>query len=91
MPRRPRHFRVDAEATIELRLGALQRGMHNVAAQDYRCAFRPHHDTNITRGVPRPRLVNETVAAGVVGGSGWRVAVPGPYPLFGEWCPYFQK
>ena len=34
-PCRARHFRVDAKAAVELGFGALQRRMHDIAAQDH--------------------------------------------------------
>src|SRR5437870_2482856 len=47
-PCRSRHFRVDAKAAVELRLGALQRGMHDVAAQDHGCLPRANDDADMT-------------------------------------------
>ena len=35
LPRRARHLRVDAKAAVELGLGALQRRVHDVAAEDH--------------------------------------------------------
>ncbi len=73
-PCRSRDFRVDAKAAIELRLGALQRRMHDVAAQDHRCLPRPDDDTDMTGGVPRPRVYMHVVVKGVVGGDQFRLA-----------------
>ena len=36
-PCRSRRFRVNAEAAVELRLGALQRRVHDIATQDHGC------------------------------------------------------
>src|ERR1700746_485157 len=55
-PCRARHFRIDTKAAVELRFGALQRRMHDIAAQDHGCLRRPHHDAYMTGRVPRPRL-----------------------------------
>src|SRR5215470_12428808 len=68
-PRRLRRFRVHTEAAVELRLGALQRGMHDVATDDHRSASRLNHDTDVTRGVPRPRLDPYAVIKGIVHGD----------------------
>ena len=49
-------FRVYAEAAVELRFGALQRRMHNIAAQDHGCLRGPRHDADVAGCVPRPGL-----------------------------------
>src|SRR5262245_51786014 len=47
---------IDAEAAVELRLGALQRRMHDIATQDHGCSLRAHHDADVAGCVPRPGL-----------------------------------
>ena len=42
-PCRTRGFRVDAEAAVELRFGALQRRMHDIAVQNWGCLRSPLH------------------------------------------------
>ncbi len=68
-PGRSSHFRVDAKAAVELRLGTLQSGMHDVATQDHGCSLRTHQDADVTGCVPRPRLDPYTVVKGKVGGN----------------------
>src|ERR1700757_4396156 len=63
-----RHFRVYAEAAVELRLGALQGGMHDIAAQDQRGVLRPHQEADVTGCVPRPGLNSYAIVKGIVGG-----------------------
>src|SRR6266478_1773139 len=65
-PCRSRRFRVDAEAAVELRLGALQRRVHDIATQDRGCSLRAHHDADVAGCMPRPRLDPYTVVEGVV-------------------------
>jgi hypothetical protein len=66
---RSRHFRVNAEAAIELRLGALQRSVHNMATQDRGCSPRAHHNTDVAGAMPRSRLDPYAVVEGEVGGD----------------------
>ena len=68
-PCRSRRFRVDAEAAVELRLGALQRRVHDIATQDHGCSLRAHHDADVAGCMPRPRLDPYTVVEGVVRGD----------------------
>ena len=68
-PCRTRGFRVDAEAAVELRFGALQRRMHDIAAKDDGCLRRPHHNADMAGCVPRPRLDPYAVVEGVVRGD----------------------
>ena len=51
-PCRSRRFRVDAEAAVELRLGALQRRVHDIATQDHGCSLRAHHDADVAGCMP---------------------------------------
>jgi hypothetical protein len=76
-PCRSRHFRVNAEAAVELRLGALQRSVHNMATQDHGCSLRAHHDADAAGCMPRPRLDPYTVVEGVVRGSAWPLSMTG--------------
>ena len=78
-PCRSRRLRVDAEAAVELRLGALQRRVHDVATQDHGCSLRAHHDADVAGCMPRPRLDPYTVVEGVVRGdsSAWPLSMTG--------------
>src|SRR5712671_2596961 len=64
-PCRSRRLCADAETAVELRLGALQRRMHDIATQDHACSLRAHHDTDVTGCMPRPRLDPYAVVEGV--------------------------
>src|SRR5262249_16056101 len=64
-PCRARRSRVDAKAAVELGFGALQRRMHDIAAQDHGCSRRPHHDTHVAGRVPGPGLDPYVVVEGV--------------------------
>ena len=68
-PCRSRRFRVNAEAAVELRLGALQRRVHEIATQDHGCSLRAHHDADVAGCMPRPRLDPYTVVEGVIRGD----------------------
>jgi hypothetical protein len=56
-PCRSRRVRVDAEAAIELRLGALQRRMHDITAQDHGCMRRPNDARGRREKSPRSENV----------------------------------
>ena len=73
-PCRSRRFWVDAKAAVELRLGALQRCVHDVAVQDHGCLPRANDNTDMTGGVPRPRVDAHVVVKGVVGVDQFRLA-----------------
>src|SRR6516162_10752649 len=64
---RARHFRVDAEAAVELGFGALQRRVHDISAEDDGCLRRPHNDTDMAGCVPRPWLDPYVIVKDVVG------------------------
>ena len=51
-PCRSRRLGVDAEAAVELRLGALQRRVHDIATQDRGCSLSAHHDADVTGCMP---------------------------------------
>src|SRR3974377_2456226 len=55
-PCRTRRFRADAKTAVELGLSALQRRMHDIAAQDDGCLRRPYQDTDMAGCVPLPWL-----------------------------------
>src|SRR5438477_1973865 len=66
---RARHFRVYAEAAVELGFGALQRRMHDIAAQDHGCLRGPRHDADMAGGVSRPRLDPYVVIKRIIRGD----------------------
>src|SRR6516162_523631 len=68
-PCRACHFCVDAKAAVELGFGALQRRVHDIAAQDHGWLRRPHRDANMAGCVARPWLDPHVVVEDVVGGD----------------------
>src|SRR5262249_45645156 len=68
-PCRSCSFRFDAEATVELRLRALQCGMHDVAAQDHGCLLRPDHHAYVAWRVSRPRLDPYAIVKSIIRGD----------------------
>src|SRR6516165_2786343 len=66
---RARHFGIYAEAAVELGFGALQRGMHDIAAQDHRCLRGPRHDADMAGCVPRPRFDPYVVVERIICGD----------------------
>src|SRR6516165_12459523 len=66
---RARQFRVYSEAAIELGLGALQRGVHDIAAQHHGCLRGPRHDADMAGCVPRPRLDPYVVVERIICGD----------------------
>src|SRR5215831_291962 len=66
---RARHFGIYAEAAVELGFGALQRGMHDIAAQDDGCVRGPRHDADMAGCVPRPGLDPYVVVKRIIHGN----------------------
>src|SRR5215472_12044164 len=66
---RARRFGIYAEAAVELGFGALQRGVHDIAAQDHGCLRGPRHDADMAGCVPRPRLDPYTVVERIIHGN----------------------
>src|SRR5215471_10025309 len=66
---RARHFGIYAEAAVELGFGALQRGMHDIAAQDDGCVRGPRHDADMAGCVPRPGLDPYVVVKRIIRGD----------------------
>ena len=69
LPGCSRHLRIDAETAVEPRFGALQRRMHDIAAEDRRSAPRSYDNADMTGCVPRSRLDPDIVINSIVCGD----------------------
>jgi len=76
---RSRRFRVNAEAAIELRLGALQRRVHDIATPDRGCSPRAHHNTDVAGVCPVHGSIHtlSSKAKSVATNSTWRLSMTG--------------
>src|SRR5262249_30589527 len=68
-----RSLRIDAKAAVELRLGALKRRMHDIAAQEHGCPRWSGNDADVGWRVSGPWLDPYAVVEGIVAGHQLRL------------------